>query len=55
MKQWSNNACLGYILAALKRKGWSKAQIKEVTHAVYFEFDFKSIKEAADLYERSFD
>jgi len=55
MQEWSNNACLGYIQAALKRKGWSKEQINEVTRAVYFEFDFKTIGEAAELYERSFD
>ncbi|WP_379143532.1 hypothetical protein [Paenibacillus sp. sgz500992] len=55
MEQWSNNACLGYILAALERKGWAKEQIREVTRAVYHEFDFKTVKEAANLYERSFD
>lgn len=55
MQKWSNNACLGYIQAALERKGWSKEQIKEVTGAVYREFDFKTIGEAAQLYERSFD
>lgn len=54
MEQWSNNACLGYIRAALERKGWSEERIKEVTSAVYFEFDFKTIHEAVRIYERSF-
>lgn len=55
MEQWSNNACLGYIRAALERKGWSEEQIKEVTRAVYYEFDFKTIEEAKRIYENSFD
>lgn len=55
MDQWSNNACLGYIRAALERKGWSNEQIKEVTGAVYNEFDFKTVDEAKRIYDRSFD
>ncbi|WP_342477403.1 hypothetical protein NYE24_30610 [Paenibacillus sp. FSL H7-0350] len=55
MQEWSNNACLGYIRAALLRKGWAEEQIREVVRAVYYEFDFKTIEEAARLYERSFD
>ncbi|WP_340398043.1 hypothetical protein NST50_14315 [Paenibacillus sp. FSL E2-0202] len=41
MEQWSNNACLGYIRAALERKGWSNERIREVVGAVYYEFGFK--------------
>lgn len=55
MEQWSNNACLGYIRAALERKGWDNERISEVVRAVYFEFDFKTIEEAKSIYERSFD
>jgi alkylhydroperoxidase/carboxymuconolactone decarboxylase family protein YurZ len=50
---WSNNACLGYVIAALQRKGWSKEQIKEVVGAVYSEFDFKTVDEARRIYEKS--
>jgi hypothetical protein len=55
MVQWSNDACLGYIRAALERRGWSDKQIREVTRAVYLEFDFKTVQEAAELYARRFD
>lgn len=53
MDQWSNNACLGYIVAALERKGWSEEEIKEVVRAVYTEFDFKTIDEARNIYNKS--
>ncbi|OMD21652.1 hypothetical protein BJP48_29735 [Paenibacillus odorifer] len=55
MDQWSNNACLGYIRAALEGKGWAEEKIREVVRAVYNEFDYKTIEEAKRIYERSFD
>lgn len=53
MEYLSNNACLGYIVAALERKGWKPEKIKEVVGAVYFEFDFKTVEEARRIYENS--
>lgn len=53
MDQWSNNACLGYIVSALERKGWPEEEIKEVVRAVYIEFDFKTIDEARNIYNKS--
>lgn len=50
---WSNNACLGYALLGAKRLGYSEEQIKELIRAIYSEFDFKSIGEARQEYERS--
>ncbi|WP_197029981.1 hypothetical protein [Paenibacillus sp. 1-18] len=46
----SNNACLGYIISALRRQGWEDEKIREVTRAVYFEFDFKTTYEAEEIY-----
>ncbi|WP_169744123.1 hypothetical protein [Paenibacillus wynnii] len=54
MDIWSNNACLGYIIAALERKGWSEDQIRQVVGAVYTEFDFKTVEEARQIYNKSF-
>ncbi|MNN99244.1 hypothetical protein D3C81_2188330 [compost metagenome] len=54
MEQWSNNACLGYIIAGLERKGWTEEQIREVVRAVYSEFDFKTVDEAKAIYNESF-
>jgi hypothetical protein len=53
VNDWSNHACLGYVVAALKRKGWSNDRIKEVVGAVYFEFDFKTVEEAEQIYRNS--
>ncbi|WP_187355535.1 hypothetical protein ['Paenibacillus yunnanensis' Narsing Rao et al. 2020] len=53
MDEWSNNACLGYIVAALTRKGWTHDQIKTVVGAVHTEFDFKTVDEARCIYEQS--
>ncbi|HEY2492782.1 MAG TPA: hypothetical protein VGI33_07720 [Paenibacillus sp.] len=53
MDEWSNDACLGYIIAGLERAGWTKEQIGEVTRAVYFEFDFKTVEEAKRIYNIS--
>jgi hypothetical protein len=50
MDKWSNEACLGYIWSALRRKGWDDEQIREVTTAVYWEFDFKTMEEAEQAY-----
>lgn len=53
MEQWSNNACLGYVIAGLERKGWTPEQIKKVVGAVYHEFDFKTVADARRVYEQS--
>lgn len=53
MDQWSNNACLGYIIAGLERKGWKREDIKIVVGAVNMEFSFKTVAEAKRIYEQS--
>lgn len=53
MEEWSNNACLGYIISGLMNKGWTTKEIKEVVDAVHGEFDFLSIEEAKNVYEKS--
>ncbi|MHA6530157.1 hypothetical protein [Paenibacillus sp. BAC0078] len=54
MEEWSNRVCLGYIIAGLERKGWSEDQIRQVVGAVYREFDFITVEEAKDKYNKSY-
>ncbi|OPA77481.1 hypothetical protein BVG16_13580 [Paenibacillus selenitireducens] len=53
MEDWSNNACLGYIISGMQRAGYSREEIKKVVRSVYYEFDFKSVDEAKDIYNKS--
>lgn len=51
--EWSNNACLGYAILGAKKLGYNDEQIKELVKAMYGEFDWKSIEEAKDTYNKS--
>ncbi len=53
MEMWSNQACLGYAIAAMERKGYTAEQIKEVVRSMQFVFDNKSIEQAAEIYRQS--
>lgn len=53
MEQWSNSAVLGYIIIGLERKGKSEEEITEVIRAVRSQFDWISVDEAADRYNKS--
>lgn len=53
MEMWSNQACLGYAIAAMERKGLDKETIRKVIGAMQGEFDVKTIEEAADIYRQS--
>lgn len=51
--RWSNNACLGYAILGAEKLGYKDEQIKELMRAVYGEFDWKSVDEAKDVYNKS--
>ncbi|GGF86581.1 hypothetical protein [Paenibacillus aceti] len=51
--EWSNNACLGYVILGAKNISYTDKQIASIVHSVYREFDFKTIEEAKQAYERS--
>ena len=53
MEEWSNNACLGYVISAMKQAGYQREEIRKVIRYVYYEFDFKTIDEAKDIYNKS--
>lgn len=42
----SNEACTGYMIIALDRCGFTKEQIEQVAHELYYVFDEKTITEA---------
>ncbi|MCQ2010577.1 hypothetical protein NOM01_11170 [Sporolactobacillus sp. STSJ-5] len=50
MADWSNDAALGYMLLAAAKVGLTEDQKKKMLGAMYFEFDFKTVKEAAEYY-----
>lgn len=53
MEEWSNNACLGYVIRAAVSLGYSKEKIQEIVSCVRGQFDFVSVEEAADVYNKS--
>ncbi len=52
-EQWSNNACLGYLLSALEDLGYSGKAIQDIVLTTQSEFNSMTTKEAADYYCRS--
>ena len=50
---WSNDACRGYVIAAMERCGFKPADIERVMWELREVFDLLSLDEAQALYERS--
>lgn len=51
--EWSNNACLGYVILGARNLDYKENQIKEIVRSTYCQFDFKTIEEAKRVYETS--
>ena len=52
-EEWSNNACLGYLIIGAQRLGYTENQITEIVRATNGQFDFSTIDEARQVYESS--
>lgn len=52
-EQWSNNSCLGYLLAALEDLEYSQKEIQNIIFATQANFNSMTTKEAADYYCQS--
>ena len=50
---WSNDACRGYVIAAMERCGFKPSDIKQVMVELYEVFDYTTLQEAEAYYERS--
>jgi hypothetical protein len=50
MAEWSNDAALGYMLLAARSVMLTDEQRKQLLGAMYFEFDLKTVEEAAEYY-----
>lgn len=50
MPEWSNDAALGYMLLAAEKIGLTEEQKRQLLGAMYFEFDLKTVEEAAIYY-----
>lgn len=53
MENWSNNACLGYAILAAKQLGYTDDQIQKLVRAIHNQFDWKSVDEAKEIYNKS--
>lgn len=50
MEQWSNQACLGYMILAAQKARIEEDQIREITRKMHRVHDEVSIEEAAKFY-----
>lgn len=50
---WSNNSCLGYAIAAMKRKGVPDEEIAKITACMKEMFDELAVDEAEQVYCKS--
>ena len=50
---WSNDACRGYVIAAMERCGFKPADIDRMMQELHEVFDSLTLDEAQRLYERS--
>ncbi|WP_179090109.1 hypothetical protein MHI37_06910 [Paenibacillus sp. FSL H8-0548] len=53
MEIWTNNACLGYVIKAMRDAGKSDKEIQEMVNSVRGQFDWVSVEEAAEVYNKS--
>lgn len=53
MEEWSNNACLGYVILAAKRMKLNEKQTQDLVNSVRAQFDAVSTEEAAGVYRKS--
>lgn len=50
---WSNAACKGYVIDAMEKNGFSNKDIDKVIRNLKYSFDFLTIKEAEEIYNKS--
>ena len=53
LDQWSNTACLGYVVAALENLGYEPDRISEVLIELHDLFDWLPVDYAEELYADS--
>lgn len=53
MEEWSNNACLGYVILAAKRLKLNEKETQEFVNSVKAQFDCHSLEYAKDVYCKS--
>jgi hypothetical protein len=53
LEDWSNNACLGYVILAAKRMKLNEKETKLFVQSVKAQFDSVSVDKAADVYCQS--
>lgn len=49
-EEWSNQACLGYVIMAAEKLDYSKEEIEKLVRKMQLIFDFKTVNEAREKY-----
>lgn len=52
-ENWSNDACLGYTLAALKNLSFNQQDTKKILIEMVRQFDILSVEDAAEIYHQA--
>ena len=52
-ENWSNDACMGYTLAALKSLSFNEKDIKKILVEMVKQFDILSVEDAAEIYHQA--
>ena len=52
-ENWSNDACMGYTLAALKNLSFNQKDIKKILIEMVKQFDILSVEDAAEIYHQA--
>lgn len=50
---WSNGACRGYVIYVMENCGFKSADIERVVGELHDVFDFKTLDEAEEHYQKS--
>ena len=52
-ENWSNDACMGYTLAALKNLSFNQQDTKKILIEMVRQFDILSVEDAAEIYHQA--
>lgn len=52
-EQWSNNACLGYVILGAERLKYKEEQTQKIVRSIRGQFDFTTVDEAETFYNKS--
>lgn len=51
-EEWSNYACMGYVIKAMESLDMDEEEIQKVVNRMRYWFDMKMIQEADEIYQK---